>query len=105
MAFRVVADIGPEDTPPLDREGRFGVHGVGPHPRGKHEQNAMVPGAVIQPGVDLQPLRPPVQRQVHRDGGFAAIGMTGGNITQSGAEPLTHTMCTDFNQTLALIDG
>ena len=37
--------------------------------------------------------------------GFAAIGMTGGNITQSGAEPLTHTMCTNFDQVLALIDG
>ena len=37
--------------------------------------------------------------------GFAAIGMTGGNLIQAGAEPLTHTMCDNFDEVLAAIDG
>jgi beta-phosphoglucomutase-like phosphatase (HAD superfamily) len=37
--------------------------------------------------------------------GFATIGMTGGNLEESGTAPLCERVCASFDEVLALIDG
>ena len=37
--------------------------------------------------------------------GFTTIGMTGGNILESGTAPLCHRVCASFDEVLAIIDG
>lgn len=37
--------------------------------------------------------------------GFAAIGMTGGNIAESGTGPLCERLCASFDEVLAVLDG